>query len=137
MPYVDIGGLIDRYGETELVQLTDTLGVGAYDEAVIARAIADADAVIDGYLAGRYRLPLEAVPSNLALLAGDIVRYRLWRDAASEEVRRRYDDAIGYLNRLADGRVRLAQDLADAPDPGGPAHVAGARVFDAGVLDGY
>lgn len=127
MPYATQQQLIDRFGEAELIQLTDRNNVGAIDTTVLNQAIADAGAEIDGYLAGRYQLPLATVPVILALYCGDITRYRLYDDGATEEVRKRYEDAMKFLRLVAEGKVRLG---ADEPAPTGGAQMeSGGRVF--------
>lgn len=127
MPYVTQQQLIDRFGSEELIQLTDRANAGAIDTAVLNQAIADAGAEIDGYLAGRYQLPLATAPSILALYCGDIARYRLYDDAARDEVRKRYDDAIEFLKLVAKGTVRLGADEPAAT--GGAQMETGGRVF--------
>jgi len=66
-------------------ELVDLLARGVDFE----RQEAAAASLIDGYLAGRYVLPLVAVPDMLRAWALDVLRYRLWSDQAPEEVRRR------------------------------------------------
>ncbi len=127
MPYVTQQQLIDRFGEAELVQLTDRENIGSIDAVVLTQVIADADAEIDGYLAGRYQLPIATVPGILRLYAGDIVRYRLYDNGATDEVRRRYEDAMKFLKLAAEGKVRLG---ADEPAAAGGAQIeSGGRVF--------
>ena len=55
MTYATLDQLTDRYTERLLRQLTDRAAppAGAIDAEVVDRALADTDAVIDGYLAGR------------------------------------------------------------------------------------
>lgn len=127
MPYATQQNLVDRFGETEIIQLTDRENVGAIDADVLNQAIADADAEIDGYLASRYPVPIVPTPSILALYCGDIVRYRLYDDGATDEVRRRYDDAIKFLRLAAEGKVRLGADEPAAV--GGAQMETGGRVF--------
>jgi len=119
MPYATLADLITRYGEEEIAQLTDRVGAGMPDAATALRALADADAEIDGYLAARYRLPLPTVPPLLSRIACDIARYRLWEDRASEEVRTRYEDARRLLESLAKGVVTLGlpANLPEAQRP--------------------
>lgn len=107
MPYASAADMQSRFGLEELTARTDRNGTGAVDAAVLSRALADADAEIDGYLATRYRLPLPTVPPVLVRVACDIARYRLWEDLASEEVRRRYEDARRMLEALTRGHVSL------------------------------
>jgi len=129
MPYVTQQQLVARFGEEELIQLTDRANVGAIDAAVLNQAIADAGAEIDGYLAGRYQLPLAQVPSVIALYCGDITRYRLYDDAARDEVRKRYEDAMKFLRLVSEGKVRLGADEPAAPAAGSVQMETSGRVF--------
>ena len=132
--YCGLPDLIDRYGEAELSQLSDRVGIGMVDQAVVELAIADADGEIDGYVAAAgYPLPLAPVPGILTAYACDMARYRLMADQATDQVRRRYEDAIKFLKALAAGQVRLDARLPD-PAAGGAEYVQGAPVFD---LRGY
>lgn len=130
--YCTSADLITRFGEAEILQLSDRTRSGAIDDAVVAQAIADAAAEIDGYLAGRYDLPLLLVPTVLALYACDIARYRLFEDGAYEQVVERYNTALRYLRDVAAGRVQL---LPTGPDdaPENDAQMTGReRVFGGG-----
>jgi len=134
MSYLSTTGYIDRYGEDELIQLTDRLGAGTVDAAVFERAAGDAAAEIDGYLAGRHALPLAHVPPLLVRIAGDIVRHRLYADAAPEEVRKRYEDARRLLESIANGRVSLGLPAAPGSTVGNLVEIAPVRkVFGGGL----
>ena len=137
MPYATQADLEARYGADELTQLTDRIGAGVPDAAVINRALADADAEIDGYLATRYALPLPTVPPVLARIACDIARYRLWEDRASEEVRRRYEDARRILESIANGRVSLGLPEATAAPALAAVSLGNARVLSRTGTGGY
>jgi len=107
VPYVDIDQLIERYGESELIQLTDREASGFIEHEVLNRAIADAVAEIDSYLSARYVVPVTPAPPVLALHAANITRYRLYEDDTTEEVERRYRDALSWLRDIRDGRQPL------------------------------
>ncbi len=109
MSYATEQQLVDRYSERMLVQLTDRAlpATGEIDPDVIARALADTDATIDGYLKGRYRLPLASVPPLVTDLALAIAIYKLHRKAPDEKIRKDYDDALRTLRDIANGVVRL------------------------------
>jgi phage gp36-like protein len=129
--------LVDRFGEQELIALTDRADppAGAPDATTVAKALADADAEIDGYLIGRYTLPLAATPKILVLAACDLARYRLYEDRATEQVRRRYEDQVKFLRAVADGKIALGPSAggdAPAPSSGGPQVAAPGRVFTRG-----
>lgn len=137
MPYATSANLETSYGEAELIQLTDQAGAGLVDEAVLNLALAKTDAEIDGYLVGRYALPLATVPANLVLFACDMARYRLYKDAAPEEVRNRYRDAVRYLEKVAAGQIGLGPDAtgaSQAPAGGAPSYSAPVRVFSDDTL---
>ncbi len=117
-PYASPADIAAQYGAEALLLLTDRGGDGGADAGAAERALADAAAEIDGYLAGRYELPLE--PGRAAALrrpAVDIAVYRLAADAATatDERRRRYEDARRYLERIASGEIRLGADALPAP----------------------
>lgn len=135
MPYNTKQNMIDRYGEEELIQLTDRVAAGVIDDAVLNQGIADAAAEIDGYLGGRYQLPLAVTPPILTVYACDMTRYRLYDDAATEQVEKRYQDAIKFLRFAADGKVQLGP-TADGGKPtpaGGAVMESGGRIWGRGT----
>ena len=115
MTYAVQQDLIDRFGAEELAQLTDRDQALVIDTDVLGRALADADAEIDGYLAARYSLPLASAPAVLVRVASDIARYRLWADRASEAVRKRYEDAVRDLKAMSSGSIVIDGAVALAP----------------------
>ena len=140
MPYATQADLIDRFGETELAQRTNRVDGLTIDVVVLGRALADADAEIDSYLATRYALPLATVPAVLVRLGADLARYRLYDDGVPETVRLRYQDAVSLLKRMASGEVRVAGSTVLPVATGGGQAVAvmtPERVFSAALLAGY
>lgn len=91
-----------------------------------ARAENAAAGIVDGYIGARYTLPLTSVPGIVLGWVGDITRYRLWDEAAPDEVRRRYEDAISQLRDVSTGKMALPGTDGAAP--------ATAEKFNA---DGY
>lgn len=119
MPYATETDLTTRFGADELVQLTDDTGTGAADPAKIAAALADADEAVNGYVAGRYAIPLSPVPMLVRRWACDLARYFLHTAAAPELVEKNYQAALAGLKDVAAGRVTLA--AAGAAQPVAPA----------------
>jgi phage gp36-like protein len=140
MSYCTLQDLIDRFAEHEITRLADRDEDGVADADVIDKALADADAEIDAYLAVRYQLPLiEPYPVRLKSLACDIARYRLQDDNPLDEVTERYKGAIAFLRELANGKAALPGMIQ--PDTGG-LRMAGAktdddRVFTAATLSDF
>lgn len=141
MPYTTSLLLQDRFGVAELIQLTDkaTPRTGAIVGSVIDKAIADADAEIDGFVGVRYAVPLpEPTPPVLVPIACDIARYRLYGNAVPEIVRQRYEDAISRLKDIAAGRMALGIDPATAAVVSAGSQVRSpARVFSDDLLRNY
>lgn len=96
MPYCTLNQLQDRYSERLLIDISDRsdAATDSIDQALFTRAIADADAEIDGYLRGRYGLPLSAVPPVLTDLSLRIAIYKAHTHAVNDKIRRDYEDAM-------------------------------------------
>jgi phage gp36-like protein len=137
MPYATQADLETRFGVDELTQLTDRTGAGVPDAGIVARALSDADAEIDGYLASRYALPLATIPPVLVRIACDIARYRLWEARASEEVRIRYEDARRALESIAKGVISLGLPEANAAPALAEARLGNLRVMGRADTGGY
>jgi phage gp36-like protein len=107
--YATLAGLTDRFGLDLIVQLTDRAAAptGMVDAGVVARALADADAVIDASLAVRYRLPLDSVPAIVVDIALSIAIYKLHRFAPDPKIKDDYDQAQRDLREIAAGTKRL------------------------------
>lgn len=141
MTYVTQAQLEDRYGTRLLIQLSDreTSATGAIVTAVVDRAIADTDAMIDGYLQGRYALPLAEVPPLLTDIAGAIAIWKLHRKVADDKIRLDYEDAVRRLQEIARGTIRLTVD-GDEPAGGSSGGVetnSPERPFTTETLKGY
>lgn len=141
MPYTTLSLLQDRFGESELIQLTDkaTPRTGAIVVSVVDKAIADADAEIDGFVGVRYAVPLpEPTPPVLVPIACDIARYRLYGNAVPDIVRQRYEDAVARLKDIAAGRMVLGVDPISTPTVSTGVLVRSPeRVFSADALRDY
>ena len=141
MTYAAQSDLTDRFGATELAQLTDRVNGNVIDTTVLNRALNDADAEIDSYLAARYALPLSSTPVVLVRMAADIARYRLYDDRVTDTVRQRYEDAVSLLKRMATGDVALAGSTpltaANTGRGNAVAIKAPSQVFSADALSGY
>ena len=141
MAYATKQDLIDRFGEAELIQLTDRAEppANAVDDTVVARALTDAENLIDGHLVpGGYILPLSPVPDLVRRIACDVARYYLHKDAATEQVRKSFEDAMKQLAGISRGDIKLSAASVAAPGSGGdPIHEAPEPVFTRESLKDY
>lgn len=113
---ISLQDLIDRFGETELANLTDKENYQIIDEIVINHAIADAVAEVVGYLnptgliAGGVYLGIP--PKSLVLKTCDIARYYLYENGVTDIVEKRYKQAIDWL-LLVQKNPSMLTGLAD------------------------
>ncbi len=146
MQYATVQDMIDRFGEPEMIQLTDAQEQAAVQGARIQLKLDDAHALADGYLGRVYALPLSGCakpvggpgvvqyvpPPQLTRIVCDVARYYLYDDLAPEsEVYRRFRAATAELQAIADGRARLVCPWGGEPGASaasGPA--AGETYYD-------
>lgn len=120
MQYATPSQFIERVGEFDAITLTDRDRIGVVDNRVLNIALNDASSQIDGYLAGRYALPLPSVPLNLVRICCDIARYRLAnmsQTGITAEIIERYKLVVKELEQLATGKISLGvEQLASSQD---------------------
>lgn len=138
--YLTLDDLIRRFDRNEILDLaedkSDDTGE-TIDQVKVGDAIQDATGEIDSALAGGgYRLPLASVPPILTAYGCDIARYRLYDNRATEQVTKRYDDAIKALRLIASGVVKLGLQKVDddVTSAGDVMMVPGRRTFPGGVF---
>jgi phage gp36-like protein len=140
MGYCVQADILEQIPETELIQLTDDGDLGAVDESIVTRAIADADSEIDGYCGNRYTVPFVETPDMVRKLSVDIAIYNLYsrRQGAPENRQKRYDDAVSFLRRVSDGKASVPgatgtdESASDRVSLSGP-----DRVFSRDNLEGF
>jgi len=139
--YASKQDMIDRFGEDELIALTDrsTPPAGVIDDVVLNAALADADDEINSYLQSKYNLPLASTPLLIAKLARTIARYNLYDKQPPDHIETRYKASIKTLEAIAKGVVHLGLDAAQqsTPSTSMPETQADAPVFDPATLVGY
>lgn len=109
MTYASMDMLKTRFGEKTLIALTDRADppAGQIDADLVAQELAKTDAVIDGYLAAKYRLPLVDVPPVVEDIALSIAIYKLHVYATDQKVKDDYDQALRSLREIAAGTIKL------------------------------
>lgn len=137
--YATLDDLKKQLPEYLLIQLSDDAGNGTIDTTVTDTALETADVEIDGYLGGRYTLPLSPVPAIINKQAVDIALYNLYarRQGPPDHWQKRYANVIRFLERVARGEISLG-----AGDPetgsGDAAQVSSSeRIFSRDSLSGY
>lgn len=140
MSYCAKEDLLERLPEDLLIELTDDADAGVVDESALARAVADADAEIDGHVAKRHSVPLSPVPDLIRKTSVEIAIYHLYsrRRGAPEEWRTRYEDNRRFLENFAKGIVSLgADDPSGAPSSSPAQAQSQTRVFSRETLGDF
>lgn len=141
MAYCTKSDILDQMEESDLIRLTDDENLNVVSDPRVAKAIADADAEINGYCGKRYRVPMAPVPDLIRKMSVDIAVYNLFsrREGAPEDRRNRYKDAIAFLRLVAAGSGTLGED-----DPSGnpaqterPTMTGPVRIFSRKKLGGW
>lgn len=131
MIYATRTDMTQRYGERELIALTDRDDTGQINATVLARALEDAVATVDGFVGKVYRLPLLGClkptgstvgaplyvpPPLLTRITCDLARYYLYTDLPDEhEVSRRYKAVMSELDAMAKGKTQLVCPWGGSP----------------------
>ncbi len=138
MAYATPTEILTRCGEDALYAVADRDGDGVLDTEAIGRALDDATAEIDSYLAARYPLPLPVVPKIVTILCVDIALYRLAPDHRTDERRQRYEDAVKLLRAISEGKANLGviepEEVIERPEISIETR---RQIFSPGDLDRY
>lgn len=140
--YVTQADLVARYGEQDLVRLTDRTNSppSTIDSDVVTAAIGDAESFAQTYIRARYTLPLAEVPAALTRQVAAIAWWNLKGPGrATEDDRQAYEDAMRWLEKVGDGKAVLVESDGDQV-AGGKADVRIAgpdRVITSETLEGY
>lgn len=140
MTYATQQDLIDRFGERELIQLTDRADppAGTVNATVVTRALTDADELINSYVGKRYAIPLSVVPGRLVRVAGDLARYFLHEEGPTDSIKEDYKTAIQFLKDVAGGVAVLdAEGLKPGPASDGLVVTSQERRFSRDRMKGY
>ena len=112
--YCTIDDIEKQISAPVLIQLTSDDGTEEVNRDIAEEAILYSSAVIDGYLRGRYTLPLNTRFPLLEILAVDLSIYRLYsrrlRNEMPEIVKTAYEDAISTLRDIQKGVITLQSE---------------------------
>jgi len=122
MAYCTLDDIKKAISAEDIAQLTDDAQGQTIDELKVAAAIAYADEIINGFLRGRYSVPLETTPELIKHLSVDITVYRLHERKLGldmpETMNTRYKNSIETLKQIQHGQITLGTQAGDTPEPG-------------------
>jgi len=136
----DLGNAIPLMTLTQLSN--DDPGARQPDEQVIASSVRQAEELVDGYLRGRYHLPLDPVPTVLRDAVIYLARHWLYQrrpeGALPDAVISARKDTLKLLESIRDGVITLGLPTGHAvPEPGEIRVRARPPHFSAQLWAGY
>jgi len=141
MAYCAQTDLQDQIPAAKLIQLTDDTGIGVVGASAVSKAIADADAEIDGYCGVRYDVPFSPVPVLIRKYSVDIAIYNLYArkpGVVPEERQTRYENALRFLRDVGKGLVELGADAPAQDSTSNEVQVStNSRIFTREKMSGY
>jgi len=145
MRYCTVDQLLLSMSERTLIELSNddvyqTTGVNA---PVVAQVIDDAEQLVDGYLSGRYDMPLPIVPTILRQITRAIACHMLYARRPDgrelpQAVSDLYRTQIRLLEHIRDGRISLGIPKGPTyPSSGEFKVISRPKLFDRSTLEDY
>ena len=110
MGYVTAEAMIAKFGEQEIIDLTSDRGFRtSINFEKLQMALDAANSEIDGYLVGRYTLPLKVIPAFLVSLGCDMAHFHssVGETVETNRTKTRYEIAIKNLVNISKGLISL------------------------------
>lgn len=119
--YATQDDLTALYGEDMLRRVAEREGNGNIDIDAVERALIDASAEIDLYVAARYAPAVVAASRWVRIATINIAVYFLANNFLSltPDIRQRYEDVLSTLKRIGEGKAGIGDHSADAPGQDG------------------
>lgn len=144
MTYATILDMCDRFGQEVLMQLAppdrpDPNEAQGPCEPAIMAALDDASKIVDAYVCGLYRTPLNPVPCAVKAWTCDIALWRLDHSKTNEAFYKIYKDAKHDLELVMNGKFPLQCDGVESASAsaGGMKSAGPPRMFTRQSLGGY
>ena len=117
MAYTTVNELKLYIPSEVLLQITDDNSTDSIDQEKIQYCIRQADDLIDGYLRGRYPVPLTTVPAMISDVSVKLAVYFLFKRALiltmPETITADYNDGMAILRDIQKGRISPFEVLSN------------------------
>ncbi len=115
--YATIESMITRFGNEDLVEVTDTETpyTGEINLTKLQAAINAANAEVDAYLSKQLHVPTVLSSPFVQMMACDIARYHvtLGNSRVSERDEKRYALAVANLKQVNEGKIGIGAGTAE------------------------
>lgn len=117
--YCTIDDIKKQVQESTLIEITDDSLSGQINTYMVDETILYAETLIDGYLRGRYTLPLQSLPEIVKVIAIDLSIYRLYsrrfHTDMPDSINDKYKNSIKLLEQIQKGIVSLGIETVGTP----------------------
>ncbi len=115
--YATIESMITRFGNEDLVEVTDTETpyTGEINISKLQAAINSANAEVDAYLSKQLHVPTVLASAFVQMMACDVARYHvaLGNARVSERDEKRYALAVANLKQVNEGKIGIGAGTAE------------------------
>lgn len=115
--YATIEAMITRFGNEDLVEITDTEVpyTGEINISKLQAAISSANAEVDAYLSKQLHVPTVLSSPFVQMMACDVARYHvaLGNARVSERDEKRYELAVKNLKMVNEGKIGIGAGTAE------------------------
>jgi phage gp36-like protein len=119
MMYCTIDDIQKQVQDCTLIEITDDDLSGQINTDVVDESILYSETLIDGYLRGRYTLPLQTVPEIVKIPAVDLSIYRLYsrrfHTDMPDSINDKYKNSIKLLEQIQKGIISLGIETDGTP----------------------
>lgn len=144
MAYCTLTDIQQHILDKDIAQVTDDVLGQTINESLVAEKCAEASEIVDGFLRGRYTLPLTSIPSLITSISCDIAIYKLYERRfvldMPESLQKRYDNAFKLLKSIQAGQLLLGIESIES-GPGSGQYKTNKsskdRIFGKDVLEKY
>jgi phage gp36-like protein len=113
--YCNKADILTRMTAIDLAKLTDDVNGTVVNDSLVNSLIESQSNLIDGYLRGRYPLPITS--TILTTICIDLVCYELYkrRSRITESIAKSYEYAVSRLNKIQSGVIQLQLENTEKP----------------------
>jgi len=110
--YLTPAEVVERLTEKAVAQFTDDVSGQAVNYELLETIITNCSGLIDNYLRGRYKLPLNNEHYILKAICFELVKYELYkrRGKIPEAVKEAYTEAVERLKAIQKREIILDED---------------------------
>ncbi|MEI8390814.1 MAG: DUF1320 domain-containing protein [bacterium] len=117
--YCTLYDIKQQVSENTLIEITDDIQANEINIEIVDEAIVYSQTLIDGYLRGRYTLPLTTIPVLIKIIAADLTVFRLYsrrfHTDMPESINDKYKNSIKLLEQIQKGIISLGIEVPASP----------------------